>query len=377
MKTALIFDAYDDYEIRIKYIKQAMIDAGYTVHIFFADFNHYSKQYNNKNREDVEYLHAQSYAKNLSYARIHSHMQFAKTCVNKAREYPEASLIYVMVPPNSMCKEFAKYHTEHPEVKLMFDLCDMWPESLPVSGTAKKLGSPVLNIWKNYRNHYIGEADCVLSECNLFANQITSYVSSENLHTVYLCQEHHGSKINNNLSQVSFLYCGSMNNIIHIDLIAAVLEKVNQRKKTVLHLIGIGERKEYFIQEIERRGIEVIDHGVVYEEDKKQEIYSQCQFGLNLMVESVFVGLTMKSLDYMSHDLPLINNIQGDTWDLVSTKQIGINVTPDKITEVVNQIVDMNEEQYLQYRNNVISTFDEIFNKNVIEKQLDKILEEL
>jgi hypothetical protein len=49
----------------------------------------------------------ESYEKNLSYARIHSHILFSKTCVKKAEEYSDVSLIYAMVPPNSMCKDFA------------------------------------------------------------------------------------------------------------------------------------------------------------------------------------------------------------------------------------------------------------------------------
>jgi hypothetical protein len=135
MKTALIFDCYDDYNIRIQYIQKAMIRAGYTVHIFFSDFDHYSKSYVTKKRDSIEYLHAREYTKNLSYARIHSHQVFAKTCVKKAEEYKDVSLVYVMVPPDSMCKEFAQYKQEHPGVKLMYDLCDMWPESLPVGNT--------------------------------------------------------------------------------------------------------------------------------------------------------------------------------------------------------------------------------------------------
>jgi hypothetical protein len=33
------------------------------------------------------------------------------------------------------------------------------------------------------RDAYIGEADCVLSECDLFAGRVQSYVKKEHLHT--------------------------------------------------------------------------------------------------------------------------------------------------------------------------------------------------
>jgi hypothetical protein len=109
-------------------------------------------------------------------------------------------------------------------------------------------------------------------------------------------------------------------------LITSFLGEVNQKKKAVLHVIGNGEQKEKLLSEVKAAGVQVIDHGVVYDETKKQEIFDQSQFGLNLMVDTVFVGLTMKSLDYMSHDLPLINNIKGDTWKIVEEEQIGFNI---------------------------------------------------
>lgn len=377
MKTALIFDCYDDYEIRIKYIKEAMIRAGYTVHVFFADFDHYSKKYTEKKREGIEYLHAESYEKNLSYARIHSHLLFSKTCVKKAEEYSDVSLIYAMVPPNSMCKDFAIYHRKHPDIKLMFDLCDMWPESLPVSKTIEKLGSPVFHAWRRYRDAYIGEADCVLSECNLFAGRVQPYVNEERLHPVYLCQEHHGSIMDPDQKKLSFLYCGSMNHIINIDMMASFLREANKYKSTVLHLIGNGEQKERLINQIKEAGTEVVDHGTVYDEDQKQKIYRQCQYGLNLMVDSVFVGLTMKSLDYMSHDLPLISNIKGDTWDLVEKEHIGINVTEGKEAEAAKEITEADAAQYQGYRRNTQRVFKDVFDQSIINKQLDKILEDL
>ena len=377
MKTALIFDCYDDYNIRIQYIKAAMERAGYSVRVFFSDFDHYSKQYVSKKRDDIEYLHAQEYQKNLSYARIQSHLHFAKTCVKKAEEYNDVSLIYVMVPPNSMCNEFAGYKQRHPAVKLIYDLCDMWPESLPVGNTVKRLGTPAFAVWRNYRNHYIGISDCVLSECNLFADEIREYVPEQKLHTVYLCQEYHETYSAIMDNQISFLYMGSMNNIMNIDLIVKILCEVNKKTRAVLHIVGDGEKKPELLSQVQQIGVEVIDHGVVYDESKKQEIYSQCQYGLNLMVDSVFVGLTMKSLDYMSHGLPLINNIKGDTWNFVEDNKIGINIENGKEKEAADKIVEVTKLHYNQYHDNTAALFHTVFETNMINNQLDKILEDL
>ena len=60
-------------------------------------------------------------------------------------------------------------------------------------------------------------------------------------------------------------------------------------------------------------GAEVFYHGKVFDSKEKNRIFETCHYGLNIMKDSVFVGLTMKSMDYFE-GLPIINNIQGDTW---------------------------------------------------------------
>ena len=40
----------------------------------------------------------------------------------------------------------------------------------------------------------------------------------------------------------------------------------------------------------------------------------------------MFVGLTMKSMDYFEAGLPVINNIHGDTWDIIEREKIGVNL---------------------------------------------------
>ena len=107
--------------------------------------------------------------------------------------------------------------------------------------------------------------------------------------------------------------------------------------------------------------------------EKKQDIFDQYQCGLNLMVDTVFVGLTIKSLEYMSHDLPLINNIKGDTWKNVEGEQIGFNIDD----QTVEKVVSLCEENYNYYRGNTERVFHTVFDTNVINDQLYKIMEDL
>ena len=67
-------------------------------------------------------------------------------------------------------------------------------------------------------------------------------------------------------------------------------------------------------------------YGAVFDQMRKIKILGNCDFAFNMMKESVLVGLTIKSIDYFSMGLPIINNIKGDTWEIVRRYGAGVNV---------------------------------------------------
>lgn len=374
MKKALIFDTYDDYNIRIQYIKSALERNGYETMIYFADFDHVKKQYYTKKREDVHYIHVSEYQKNLSYARIASHMKFAKACVEVAEKHTDVSLIYVMVPPNSMVKQFALYKRKHESVKIWFDVLDMWPESLPVSDKIKKLGACIFNQWAKLRNRYLNDCDLVSFECNLFRDTLKQFVDAKKQTTIYLSQDNHMiDSYDSFKEQINFLYCGSINHIIDIDKIVSILKDIMRLKKVHLDIIGDGENKDAFLQQLDIHHIPYTYHGLVYDEEKKRNIYRHCHFGFNIMKDSVYVGLTMKSLDYLSYGLPMINNIKGDSLSLVESEKIGLNVND----ALIQNITSLSEEEYFMMKENVKKTFLAYFDRHCIDQQLDQNIKEL
>lgn len=378
MKKALIFDIYDDYNIRIQYIQSALERNGYQTTICFADFDHVKKEYYANKREDVHYIHVQSYKRNLSYARMHSHALFARACVKEAEKHNDVSLIYVMVPPNSMAKEFGKYKKKHPDVKVWFDVLDMWPESLPVSNSLKKLTSPFLNIWRDYRNDFLHDADIITPECNLFRNTLLSCVDASKMHTVYLSQPDCIIEKKCSISEsIRFLYCGSINNIVDVDLIVTFLKNLSEKKDVHLDIIGEGEHRESFISELEKNHISYTYHGIVYDELCKKEIYQNTHFGLNIMKDTVFVGLTMKSLEYLSHGLPIINNIQGDTTDIVNESGIGLNLGRTDVMDTVEKIVKLTDSEYKEMCEKTETVFKQVFEEQVVNQQFDEVIKQL
>lgn len=323
MKVAIV-SCFDTYEHRVDLIKSYFENRGDSVRIYTSNYRHIEKNIRNDNKENYVYINVIKYKKNLSLSRIYSHMQFSKNIFKKL-ENQNIDLLWVLIPPNSLVKNAAKYKKNHPNTKLIIDVIDMWPETMPV----KKIKNfPLIKMWKNLRNKWIDVADHVVTECNLYQEELVKYIERSKMTTLYLARKIEEFKGNPNppKDKIALCYLGSINNIIDISAIGNIIKKLSKSKPVILHIIGDGEKRDELIVTAENIGVEVIYHGKIYDAIEKQKIFDSCHYGLNIMKESVFVGLTMKSMDYFEAGLPIINNIRGDTWNMVEKYIIGVNI---------------------------------------------------
>ena len=191
----------------------------------------------------------------------------------------------------------------HPQVKLVLDLIDMWPETMPIS-RFKTL--PPFSWWRRLRDDYVGQADAVVTECELYHTILQGKCTPEKLHTLYLARPWAEEMAAVDLPQdkVALCYLGSINNIIDIDCIGNIIRSLDGAVD--LHIIGDGESWAQLVNAAQEAGANVIFHGKVYDRAEKQAIMDRCHAGLNIMKKSVFVGLTMKTSGLQSFSTPSI-----------------------------------------------------------------------
>lgn len=134
-----------------------------------------------------------------------------------------------------------------------------------------------------------------------------------------------------------------------------------------------GEKKALLIEQLRQNSIQVIDHGYIFEQEKKQEILDQCQYGFNVMKDSVMVGLTMKSMDYMCGGLPMINTIKGDTAKICDEYTVGYNLTKDSISEIVSLLEKETIDENRQKRETIKKVFMENFSQEAFNKTLERL----
>ena len=360
LKKAVLITCFESYENRIIPAEKLLCSKGYDVTVIESDFRHLQKERRKDEREHLVFVSTRSYEKNLSFERLYSHHCFARDAFLLVEKY-KPDLLYVVVPPNSLVREAAKYKKAHPEVVLVFDILDLWPESLPMHGIEK---TPPCRIWRNLRDRNLCVADFVFSECELFLDRMGKSVPKDRCDILYLARKAKSFSFSPQLTEkgVSLAYLGSINNIIDIPRICSLVEKIKQYHSVTVHVIGNGENRELFLESLKNAGARVEFYGEVYDAVEKQQIFDRCHFGLNVMKDAVCVGLTMKSIDYFELGLPLISNIPGDTAKLISQYNAGVlyDGNPEAVAKTVISLLGENN---LPLRKNSRKLFESMFSE--------------
>lgn len=357
----VIVNCFDTYEHRVDLLHDVLVEEGNSVRVITSDYRHFEKKKRCEKKKDYVFFHANPYKKNLSYLRLSSHVRLSNTIFQYLDRFSDIDVLWVLLPPNSFAKNAVQYKEKHTKVKLIFDVIDLWPETMPI-GTIKKIFP--FTIWKRLRDKYIKNADYIVTECNLFRSVLGRSIVGSRVKTLYLARKvtPYEPIICASNDIISLCYLGSINNIIDIDGICSVIKRFKKKRDVQLHIIGDGEKKEELVNACKVAGADVIFHGPIYDEDEKRSIFESCHYGLNIMNKNVCVGLTMKSIDYMEYGLPLINNIYGDTWLIIQKERIGYNID-QKFEDVNKYDVNLRVNTRRFFENNLSV---EVFKKNVL-----------
>ena len=360
-KTAYFISSTNHYNVRTGRFVNDYVKKGYDVIYVTSDFDHMTKKrYYFNEYKNSKQLHVVSYKKNLSISRILSHLMFSyKTFYMLLACKPE--LVYVEVPNNSLVKSSAKYKKIN-NAEIIVDVFDMWPESMPVK-TKNMIVNRGFNIWRNFRNKNLKFAGQIWIECDYYRELLSAQNINLPMETKYLTLENAETSIETKVSEdeIDLCYLGSINNIIDISLIEKIVSELAKNKRTRIHIIGDGERKDEFLEILKQNSIEIIDHGKVYEIDKLQEIFNQCWFGINVLREDLAIGITMKSIPYFRGGLPIINTVQGDTSRFVEECNIGINVDRHDVRSCVSRILNITKDDLACMKNNTRNLFEQKF----------------
>ena len=370
MKVAIV-SCFDTYGRRIEMLRRWFASKGCSVTVYESDFRHFEKVKRTDSGDGRVLVKTIPYYKNISIKRAMSHHFMAKEAF-RLIEKDQPELLYVLVPSNSLAKCACRYKKKYPQTKLCIDIVDLWPETLPSCGEKKGF---LFTLWRGMRDDAIKAADIVITECNMYRDVLGKALAGKNSAVLYLA----GNDTERDIvppsddGRLHLCYLGSINSLIDIQMISSLIMSFTALKPVVLHVIGDGEAKRDLLGAAESSGACVEFHGKIFDDARKKQIFDLCSFGLNVMKESVCVGLTMKSIDYFEAGLPVINTIKGDTWDLVKEHGIGLNIRQKSVPQAAKFITSVSAEKVMSIKQATRKVYDDLFSGTAFSKKMEDI----
>lgn len=360
MRVAIITHS-STFETRAEAVGRFFADRGDDVTYVFSDFDHHAKATVHRSEPHHIYVHMRPFTRNLSVRRIASISAFSRDAGtvldDRMRSDAPFDLLWFMIPANTLAPVADRLHSAY-GVPVVFDIIDLWPESLPVSGID---WTPPIRRWRALRDSHLDCACAIFTECDRYRAVLG--LPQDRTYTLYWYKANAPAAQPDAADEpeapadaawrsparnpLHVAYLGAINNIIDIALIRSLLAAMNARHSVHLHIIGRGERADEFVAAMRGAVADVTYHGAIYDEATKNAILVQCAYGINIMKPQVTVGLSMKSIDYLYCGLPLLNTIGGDTWRLVEDQGIGVNVDRGHIDDTadfaVSSALDAND----------------------------------
>ena len=319
-----------------------------------------------------------SYKRNISFSRILSHIIFALKIKGIIKE-EKPDLIYVTIPPNAAAYSVIKIAGKSKKTKVIIDIVDIWPETLPIPIVFKRYFNFFVGwFWKYLRNYALKRADYIVCQSNYFKQKLN--LEGDNIQVVHLAKiiKYYEEPI----ADVAFgkvikiAYLGSMNTITDFDTLLKISKKLGSEHMEII-LIGDGERKDWLLSALKESNIKYTYFGKIFEEGKKKEILSKCDFGFNGYKSNTEVALSYKSIDYLSYGLPLINSAKNDTWDFVEKYKIGFNYNENAVDQLIKKLKILNNGELVRMKKNAYRCFLENFTWDKYETKMSGIVNHL
>ena len=360
-KRAVCVSCFDFYDHRVELVMDQLRAKGYKCTYITGDFSHFTQQKYTIDVPGGEQLPTIPYHKNMSVARLASHWHFARGVFRRVAEI-RPDLLYLMVPPNSLSLRAGRYRKKHPDVKLVLDLYDLWPETFP-SGKVKKLAALPFALWGLMRDKGLQYADLVYSECDLYLQVLKKQLAGKQTRVLPICRvaPTTGPDPQAPAGDLALCYLGSIGKLLDIDAVTALLKALAAIRPVTFHIIGEGETRHEVIRAAEDTGARVIYYGRIYDPEQRQRIFDRCHYGINIMKVDVCVGLTMKSLDYFAGGLPIINSIEADTREMIRRYKAGIELDRRDIAGTARLVASISNEENTRMRRNTLRMFEENF----------------
>lgn len=331
---------------------QAFKTLGHDVVLFASTFNHSTKSPRRIDSENPSFsegirlvvVPALPYRRNISFARVRSHLHYANAFEKVAEELVSSgeikrpSLVVAAVPTICAARS-AKHLADKYGAKFVLDVQDAWPE------TFYRILPRFMRRFGRIFFYPLHRAVAKLyRSADLVTGVSLDYKALSKRDDFYLAPLGVSCQINAERKATQgkikrLIYAGSLGRGYALE---TVIEALKLDDELTLEIAGEGEKKNSLKKLAEKSGVlnRVNFHGWIGE-NELLSLLSQGDAGIIPMRDDSLVALPNKLFDYLAASLPVISSLHGECGEFLQREKSGVLydiASPSSFIEALHRI---------------------------------------
>jgi hypothetical protein len=313
------------------------------VEVITTDFDHWTKKKRNRTQlapiDKIVYLKTLPYYDNVSIKRLLSHVLFSlSAALYFLRRKKEFDIVYVTLPFNTLA--WIALRNARSKWKIV-DVMDIWPDVLPFNRRHVELLRPLLSLWRGFFNQAVAGADVMMAVSDCFLEETRKYVDLNcRSRRFYLGEVNLLCDVPKN-DVLTIAYSGSLGRLYDFETLLDVMTEA-EHGSVQLFIVGDGDRRDWLLSQLQRRGLSYKYFGSVYDPAKLGDILCRAHIGFNGFVNTS-AAFSTKASTYFAAGLPLLNSMKGDLEKLVVERGLGFNYLGGDRNSLKQSFLKINE----------------------------------
>lgn len=366
------FFLHDMEKSRPCFVANTLTKYGNDVHVLTSEFLHSQKKTHNNKKDSTSYqtirLKTIPYKSNVSPLRFISHfvlsLSFTLWVFKHRKDFERFYFTAPFALTTLLSSLFLKKN------KVIIDIVDFWPGSLPFPKKAETLFKPLFYVWGWLNKLACARAAKVMSLSSTFIEEAGVQSSGQQ---ILLGATKRDVNYQLNDEEFHLFYAGNIGVLYDFFTLVDAIKEVQMAKPIFFHIVGDGNKKNALENALQSSNINYKMYGLVYDDSELKSIISRCHYGFNGFLNTT-ASFSYKSILYMRHGLPLINSMEGDLSDFIQDNSLGHNYKAGDVFQLVHVLKSACQENVASTRQNVKRFFDHNLEANVVMKQINEFI---
>jgi glycosyltransferase involved in cell wall biosynthesis len=345
-----------------------------SVDVVTTNFDHWTKKPPKAAQiapfERIFYLKTLPYRSNISVMRLMSHLLFSvRAAAFFLRHRHRYDIVYVTLPLNLLAWFILR---SAPAQCKIVDVIDIWPDVLPFPKQFVQLFRPLFATWRKLFNRAVHNADVMLAVSDTFYVEALKFANTDCRHRRFYIGDVKLQCVAPKEDVLTIAYVG---NIGHLYDFETLLDAMEDGKRAQLFIVGAGDRQDWLLNELERRGLPHQYFGVVYDPARLANILCRAHVGFNGYLNTS-AAFSYKANTYFAAGLPILNSMRGDLHDLVELHGLGLNYSGGDRASLELCLASLDETTLLSMSQNCSRFFDAELERGAIRREMRAFLQE-